>query len=342
MTPSPSPNPPLGSVVASVAGLRILVPAPRLHLDPQGPTVSVVIPAMNEARNLSWLAERMPDGVTEILLVDGRSSDDTIATARSLWPEVRVLSQTRRGKGNALAVGFHAATSDIVVMIDADGSMDPGEIPYFVQALTNGADYAKGSRFAAGGGSADITRIRALGNRALNGITNRLHGSTYSDLCYGYNAFWRRVLPVLDLDPGHSGDDPTQRRWGDGFEVETLINIRVHNGSLLITEVASFETLRLHGVSNLNAATDGLRVLRTIMVERRAMRRGDRFRDLVQAAVIDSTEPTAETEIPATRGELQPDRDTPGVTPGDERVVDLAGYELRKAGRTESQNDMAS
>ena len=271
----------------AVAELRRMVAASRIDLDETGPSVSVVIPAMNEARNLPWLAERMPRHVAEIILVDGRSVDDTVEVARRLWPDVRVVAQTRRGKGNALACGFHAATGDIVVMIDADGSMDPGEIPYFVAALRAGADYAKGSRFTVGGGSSDITRVRALGNRALNGLTNHLHGTRYSDLCYGYNAFWRRVLPVLDLDAGLPGSVSTDRLWGDGFEVETLINIRVHAAGLTIAEVASFETQRLHGVSNLNAVTDGLRVLRTIEVERRAVRRGERLRHLVQAVVID-------------------------------------------------------
>nr|WP_255354319.1 MULTISPECIES: glycosyltransferase family 2 protein [Frankia] len=253
-------------------------PAPRVHLHHSGPRVSVIIPAMNEAKNLPWLARRMPAGLHEIVLVDGRSVDDTVAVARSLWPGLRVLTQTRRGKGNALACGFHAATGDLIVMIDADGSMDPGEIPYFVAALEAGADYVKGSRFVAGAGSTDITRLRATGNRVLNLLTNWSHGSRYTDLCYGYNAFWRRILPVLGLDDGQATDstDSTEsdrKRWGDGFEIETLINIRAHVAGLRIAEIASFESSRLHGRSNLNATSDGLRVLRTIAVEYRAARR---------------------------------------------------------------------
>lgn len=302
---------------AAVADLRRMVAASRVDLDEDGPSVSVVIPALNEARNLPWLADRMPRNVAEIVLVDGRSVDDTVEVAQRLWPEVRVVAQTRRGKGNALACGFHAATGDIVVMIDADGSMDPGEIPYFVAALRAGADYAKGSRFTVGGGSSDITRVRALGNRALNGLTNHLHGTRYSDLCYGYNAFWRRVLPVLDLDPGQPGSVSMQRLWGDGFEVETLINIRVHAAGLTIAEVASFETERLHGVSNLNAVTDGLRVLRTIEVERRAIRRGTRMRHLVQAVVIEH--PEAQPEI--RHGDY-------------DNVIDLVAVERRSAEAT--------
>ncbi len=316
-----------GAADAAVAGLRILVPAARIALDPDGPTVSVVIPAMNEARNLPWVAARMPAGVTEIVLVDGRSRDDTIEVARRLWPDVRILTQTRRGKGNALACGFHAARGDIIVMIDADGSMDPGEIPYYVDALRAGADYAKGSRFNAGGGSVDITRIRALGNRALNGITNKLHGTSYSDLCYGYNAFWRRILPVLDMDAGTITDDPDVRLWGDGFEVETLINIRVHNAALQIAEVSSFETERLHGASNLNAVSDGLRVLRTIFVERRDMRRGVRLRGLVQTVIAEPQSSPLEAEIDAASAYPVDPIDT---SHRDYVVIDLAAYEAAK------------
>jgi glycosyltransferase involved in cell wall biosynthesis len=233
---------------------------------------------MNEAKNLPWLAERMPKGIQSIILVDGRSKDDTILVARSLWPDVQILQQNRCGKGNALACGFDAVESEITVMIDADGSMDPGEIPYFVDALQAGADYAKGSRFAQGGGSSDITWGRALGNRVLNGITNLRYGTRYSDLCYGYNAFWTAIRPTLGLDPGSVADDPTKKRWGDGFEVETLINIRVFNAGLRIAEVASYESPRLFGASNLSPIRDGFRVLRTIAAEQKNRGNADEYR----------------------------------------------------------------
>ncbi len=260
---------PAGAIEQPGEYLRVWAPAPRIDLDRHGPTVSVVIPALNEARNLPWLANRMPAGVAEIILVDGHSTDDTIPTARSLWPDARIIRQNRRGKGNALACGFAAATGEVIVMIDADGSMDPGEIPYFVAALVRGADYAKGSRFKPGGGSSDITRFRAAGNHVLNALTALVHRTSFTDLCYGFNAFWRRILPVLALEVG----DDDQRRWGDGFEVETLINIRVHSARLKVTEVPSFEGSRLHGASNLNAIADGWRVLSIIARESRALRK---------------------------------------------------------------------
>ena len=240
----------------------------------RSPRVSVVVPALNEARNLSHVFARMPADIHELILVDGYSVDDTVRVARQLWPGVRVVMQTRTGKGNALACGFAAATGDVIAMIDADGSADPGEIPQFVQALVAGADFAKGTRFACGGGSHDITRLRRAGNWALSSLVNVCYGTRYTDLCYGYNVFWRRITPVLGLDATSSPADGAGRLWGDGFEVETLINVRVAAAGLKVIEVPSFEHARIHGVSNLNAFRDGLRVLRTIICERLTARPG--------------------------------------------------------------------
>jgi glycosyltransferase involved in cell wall biosynthesis len=243
------------------------------------PRVSVVVPTLNEARNLPHVFSRLPADIYEVIVVDGHSVDDTVAVARQLRPDVRVVQQTRRGKGNALACGFEAATGDVIAMVDADGSADPGEIPKFVDALLCGADFAKGTRFAAGGGSTDITRLRRLGNRMLGEVVNLSYGTHYSDLCYGFNVFWQKYLPVLDLDitshPSPMGDGLL---WGDGFEIETLIHLRVAAEGLRVAEVPSFEHPRIHGVSNLDAFSDGLRVLTTILAERRRARRRHRSR----------------------------------------------------------------
>jgi glycosyltransferase involved in cell wall biosynthesis len=231
------------------------------------PSVSVVVPALNEAANIPHVFGRLPPEVHEVLLVDGLSVDDTIAVARRLRPDVRIVKQTRTGKGNALACGVAAATGEIVAMVDADGSADPGEIPRFVKALMEGADFAKGTRFAEGGGSSDITRLRSFGNAALTAFFNVCYDRRYSDLCYGFNVFWRRHAPVLRLD-AVSPPRPDGQLWGDGFEIETLIHIRVAKAGLVVAEVPSFEHSRIHGVSNLNAFRDGRRVLRTILSER--------------------------------------------------------------------------
>ncbi len=218
------------------------------------PRVSVVIPALNEAENLPHVLPYLPDWVDEVLLIDGGSSDKTVEVARTLWPDIKVIQQTGRGKGNALKDGFSAATGDIIVMMDADGSTNPSEIPAFVALLTAGADYVKGSRFMQGGGSADITAFRKLGNTALLLIVRLAFKCHYSDLCYGFNAFWSYHLPNLSTD-------------ADGFEIETALNLKAIKSGLNVAELPSFESRRIHGESHLRAVPDGMRVLRTIFKE---------------------------------------------------------------------------
>jgi glycosyltransferase involved in cell wall biosynthesis len=230
---------------------------------PAHPTVSVIIPTLNEARNLPYAMWRLPSCVTEIIVVDGRSHDDTIDAARRMRPDVRIVLETIKGKGAALRRGFDSATGDIIVMLDADGSADGGEIERFVDVLLAGADFAKGSRFLASGGSADLTVIRTLGNKALTGIVNLICQTRFTDLCYGYNAFWRDCLDVIDVDVS-------------GFEVETRMMMKVAVSGLAVVEVPSWEHHRVHGVSNLHAVGDGLRVLRAIVSSSSELRRGRR------------------------------------------------------------------
>lgn len=216
--------------------------------------VSVVIPALNEAPNLVHVLPRIPPWVHEVLLVDGHSSDATVAVARSLRPDIRIVPQEGYGKGAALRTGFAAASGAIIVMLDADGSTDPAEMPAFLDPLLAGADFVKGSRFLPGGGSADLTLHRRLGHQALLLLVRLIFGGHYSDLCYGYNAFWAAVLPRLNLD-------------ADGFEIETLMNVRALRAGLKVVESPSFETRRVHGQSHLRAIPDGWRVLKTILRE---------------------------------------------------------------------------
>ncbi len=243
------------------------------------PTISIIVPVKNEAANLREVLPRLPP-VHEVIVVDGNSVDDSVEVTRELMPEALIVRQTRKGKGNALTAGFLAASGDIIVMFDADGSADPAEIPAFVEALVDGADFAKGSRFAHGGGSEDITGLRSLGNRGLNLVANTAFRTRFSDLCYGYNAFWRDLVPVLDLPELDLPAPESGMLWGDGFEIETVINCRMAAARVAITEVGSVELERIHGESNLRTFSDGFRVLRTIIAEyRRAW--GSRRRPVV-------------------------------------------------------------
>ncbi len=218
-------------------------------------TVSVIIPARNEAANLPHVFDTLPSWVDEVILVDGNSTDDTVSVTRRLCPRARVILQTGRGKGEALRTGFAAATGDIIVTIDADGSTDGREIVLFVGALAAGADFAKGSRFTGSGRSDDITGVRRCGNRLLKMLVNLMFRTRFTDLCYGFNAFWARHIEALQIDCA-------------GFEIETLMNIRAAKVGLMIHEIPSHEHRRKFGASKLRAFRDGWRILKVIVRER--------------------------------------------------------------------------
>ncbi|GAC1398980.1 MAG: hypothetical protein NVS4B12_04950 [Ktedonobacteraceae bacterium] len=220
----------------------------------QYPRISVVIPTLNEAPNLRFVLPYIPSTVHEVILVDGHSIDDTLVVAQQLLPTIRIIQQVGKGKGNALNAGFTACTGDIIVMLDGDGSTHPKEIPHFIEALLQGNDFAKGSRYIEGGGSHDLTLLRQLGNYGLSRLVNLLFWTRFSDLCYGYNAFWKHCLDHITIDC-------------EGFEVETLLHLRMHKANMKIVEVPSFEHPRVYGQSKLHTFRDGWRVLRTILKE---------------------------------------------------------------------------
>lgn len=217
--------------------------------------VSVVIPALNEAENLPYVLPRIPVWVHEVLLVDGGSSDGTPDVARRIYPSIRLIDQHGRGKGAALRSGFDAATGDIVVMLDADGSTDPAEIPAFVGALLAGADFAKGTRFIQGGGTADMPFLRRLGNWVFVTLANVLFHVRFSDITYGYNAIWRRHQSALALEI-------------NGWAQEIISNIRLTQAGLRVVEVASFEYRRLAGEAKLRTFSAGSAIFVAMVQER--------------------------------------------------------------------------
>jgi glycosyltransferase involved in cell wall biosynthesis len=237
-------------------------------------SVSLIIPALNEAANIAWVLRRIPPGVAdEVILVDGLSLDDTVAIAKATMAEIVMVDERKPGKGVALRAGFAAATCDIIVMLDADGSMDPAELSLFIAAVRSGYDFVKGSRHLPDAGSEDLTWLRGFGNRMLGVAVNVLYGTQFTDLCYGFMAFRRDCLSDLNLT-------------ADGFEIETQMVVNAVKAGLRIAEVPSYELERRSGQSNLRTFRDGRRVLGTLLRERFAPA------SRPVADVVDLTDPT--------------------------------------------------
>ena len=240
-----------------IAGSRYpAAPGYPSALQRQRPTTTVVIPTLNEAENLPFVLPYLPpEWIDEILLVDGCSTDGTAEIARELIPSIKVVLEPRPGKGAALRAGYSRASGELIIVMDADGSHDPREIPRFVTALMEGSDFVKGSRFAHGGGTTDMPRLRQFGNAFFVFLVNFLFNVRFTDLCYGYHAFWRYCLDTLDLD------------GVDGFEIDTAIYVRALRQRMRLTEVSSFEGYRIRGEGKLRTFPDGWRVLKTILRE---------------------------------------------------------------------------
>ena len=219
--------------------------------------VGIAIPAFNEERNIECVLSGLKDiGFRNVLVIDGLSNDGTLKVAARNG--AKIVLQDGRGKGAAVRQVLAKGYLDVeaLVLMDADGSMSPQEVPRFVEALHNGADVVKGSRFVSGGGSGDMTFARRIGNGLFTMCVNLLWSTEYTDMCYGFAAFnqkaIRKLAPILE---------------SNNFEIETEIFIKAKKLGLKVVEVASFECKRMSGESNLHAFKDGLRILKTILTE---------------------------------------------------------------------------
>jgi len=197
-------------------------------------------------------------GFLNLLIIDGNSQDRTVTIAKKLG--VKVIHQNGQGKGDALRQAFshnrQNGDYDVVVIMDADGSMNPKEIFSLIEALKERVDLVKASRFMLQGYSNDMSLVRRIGNTVFVLLVNSFWSTNYTDLCYGFAAFSKGAIEKL-----------YPHLKSTNFEIETEMFIKAKKLELKVVEVPSVEMRRKHGKSNLNAVKDGFRILKTIVRE---------------------------------------------------------------------------
>lgn len=209
----------------------------------RGLSITALICTLNEEESLPHVLPGIPDWVDEVLLVDGHSTDNTVALARESRPDVRVLTQPGRGKGDALKYGVRKATGEIVVTLDADGETDPEDMPRLIEPLLHGYDFVKGSRLAHGR-PIRMPRYRWFGNKVLAVTFNLLYGTRYTDICSGYNAFWKRAFLQVPLTY-------------DTFHMDQQLLARAHKAGLEVAEVVHCSDGRIAGTSKTSGIKQG-------------------------------------------------------------------------------------
>ena len=219
------------------------------------PNVTVLICTLNEEENLPHVLPRIPEWVDEVILVDGHSTDRTVEVAKKLRPDIKILYQPGKGKGDALRYGIKHASGDLIVTLDADGATPPVEMFRFIKPLLDGYDFAKGTRFIKGS-TERKPWYRILGNFIITLVFDILFLKRYTDLCSGYNAFWEKSIERINLDSR------------DGFENEPLIHARVVKAGLKVIEVGYKERARISGEIKERSWRQGTKAIKTILRER--------------------------------------------------------------------------
>lgn len=221
-----------------------------------GDSVSIVLPARDEAGAIAGVVARCRAAVPhalEVLVVDDGSIDGTGDFARAAGARVERLAPAR-GKGEAVRHGLRVAAGEVVVLLDADGQDDPGDVPLLLAALAPDVSMVIGSRFLGRFEPGAIAPLDRAGTRLLNGAINALWRVALTDTQAGFRAVRRSALDVRALSAR-----------GYDIEAEVLLAVLARGGR--VVEVPVRRAPRAHGASRLRRFRDGTRILARILAD---------------------------------------------------------------------------
>ena len=236
------------------------------------PRVSVIIPARNEAGNIEAAVRRTPDmgGGTELIFVEGHSRDETWAEIQRVaraYPErhIRTMQQTGRGKGDAVRLGFAAATGDILMILDADLTMPPEELPKFFDVIVQDrAEFANGVRLVYPMDEKAMQFLNLCANKAFGLIFSSLLNQPVKDTLCGTKVLRRLHYERIAANRAYFGDfDP----FGDFDLLFGAAKL-----SLKITDVPIRYRERTYGETNIQRWSHGWLLLRMVVFAARKLK----------------------------------------------------------------------
>lgn len=228
------------------------------------PSCSIIVPCRDEVGNIAALVERLPSigDHTELIFVDGNSADGTVEAIEEMVRvhpdrDIKLLRQSgNTRKAGAVFEGFDAARGDILMILDADMTVPPEDLPRFFAPLACGeADFANGTRFQQAMEAGAMKAANNLGNRVFTALLSRLTGFRLSDTLCGTKALrradWERIAATRPLFGGY---DP----WGD---FDLLLGAAYHR--LRLVEVPIRYRARVAGESKMHPFRDAQILVRT-------------------------------------------------------------------------------
>lgn len=215
--------------------------------------VSLIVLTLNELEGFKKIMPRVKKSwVSEILIVDGGSTDGTVEFAKKKG--YQVISQKNRGRGDAFRTGLEDSLGDVIVYFSPDGNEEPEDIPKLILKMQKGFDMVIASRFGPKSKSFDAGPVRRFGNNFFTGLINLLFGLRLTDAVNGFRAIKRHAMEAIKTDAVH-------------FEIEIQMTMRCARKGYKIGEIPTVENRRIFGEGKLSTLVDGSRYLKTILGE---------------------------------------------------------------------------